>query len=257
MRLRIVAVALLALTMLIIPSLVHADTFIKTATHTDAMKMGPQTTPAVDDTSITWMGDNMAAMIKDEASSMIINGETGMIYNINHKDKSYTEMSMDALGDIEKMMEGSGADKTEAAMFGQQMKAMMAAMKMEAKVTPTEETKDIHGWNCKKFIVEIKMGMGGMTNNSWVTKDVEIDYTIFSRLMSAPMMQMPGFQELMAEMEKMGGIPVLVEGSMNMMGTEVKSKQEVLAIETKDAPEGTYDVPKDYKKEKFEPKMGM
>ncbi len=257
MRPLTVAVAVLALTMLAVPSLVHADTFIKTAYHTDAMKMGPQTTPAVDDTSITWMGDNMAAMNKGEASSMIINGKTGIIYMIDHEDKSYTEMPMDALGDIEKMMAGSGRDKDEAAMVGRQMQAMMAAMKMEAKVTPTEETKEIRGWNCKKYVVEIKMGMGGMTNNTWVTKDVEIDYSMFGRLMSAPMAQMPGFQEVMTEMEKMSGIPVLVEGTMNMMGTEVKSKQEVLAIETKDAPEGTYDIPKDYKKVTFELKMGM
>jgi len=257
MRLRTAVVAVLSLTMLAIPSLVHADTFIKTAFHTDAMKMGPQTTPAVDDTSITWMGDNLAVMSKNEASSIVINGETGLIYMIDHEDKSYTEMPMDDLGDIEKMMAGSGADEAEAAMYGKQLKSMMAAMKMEATVTPTEETKEIRGWNCKKYVVEIKMGMGGMTNNTWVTKDVEIDYAMFSRLMSAPMTQMPGFQELMTEMERMDGIPVLVEGSMNMMGSQVKSKQEVLEIETKDAPDGTYDIPENYKKTTFEPRMGM
>ncbi len=256
MRPRTVTVGVLALTMLALPSLVCADTFIKTTMHTDAMQMGPQTAPAVDDTSVTWMGDNMAVMNQDEASSMIINGETGMIYMIDHEDKSYTEMPMDALGDIEKMMAGSGADETEAAMYGKTMKSMMAAMKMEAKVTPTDETKEIRGWSCKKYVVEITMGMGGMTNITWVTQDAEIDYSMFCRLMAAPMTQMPGFQELMTEMEKMDGIPVLVEGTMNMMGNEVKSKQEVLVIETRDAPDGTYDIPKDYKKASFEPKMG-
>ena len=257
MRPRTVVVAVLTLTMLAVPSLVHSDAFIKTVMHTDAMKMGPQTIPAEDDTSITWMGDNMAAMNNNGVSSMIINGETGILYMIDHKDKSYNEMPIDALGDIEKMMVGSGKDKAEAAMVDQQLKAMMSAMKMEAKVTPTEETKEIRGWNCKKYVVEIKMGMGKMTNNTWVTTDVEIDYTMFSRLMAAPMAQVPGFQELIVEMKKMGGISVLVEGSMSMMGTEIKSKQEILEIKTKDAPDGTYDIPKDYKKTKFEPKMGM
>ena len=257
MRVGNTAIVMVVVVLMAMPSLVLADTFIKTAFHQDAMKIGPQTTPAVDDTSITWMGDNMAAMNKGEASSMIINGETGMILMIDHEKKSYTEMPVDALGDIEKMLAGSGADEAEAAMMGKQMGAMMAAMKMEAKVTPTEETKEIRGWNCTKYVVEIKMGMGGMTNNTWVTKDVEIDYSMFSRLMTAPMTQMPGFQELIAEMEKMGGIPVLVEGSINMMGNQVKNKQEVLEIETKDAPDGTYDIPKGYKKTTFEPKMGM
>jgi hypothetical protein len=257
MRPLTVAVAVLAVMALVAPSLVHADTFIKSTNHTDAMKMGPQTTPAVDDTSTTWMGDNVAVMSSGEATSMIIDGKTGIVYMVDHEAKSYTEMPMDALGDLEKMMVGSGRDKAEAAMYGQQMQAMMAAMKMSAKVTATEETKEIRGWDCTKYVVEIKMGMGGMTNNTWVTKDVDIDYAMFSRLMSAPMSQMPGFQELMTEMEKMDGIPVLVEGSMNMMGTEVKSKQEVLEIETKDAPDGVYDIPKDYKKVTFEPKMGM
>ncbi len=257
MRVGNAAIVMLVAVLMAMPSLVLADTFIKSAFHQDAMKMGPQTTPARDDTSTTWMGDNVAVMHEGETSSMLVNGKTGMIYMIDHEKKSYTEMPVDALGDIEKMLAGSGADEDEAAMMKQQMQAMMAMMKMEVKVTPTEETKEIRGWGCKKYEVDTKMGMGNMKSVAWVTKDVELDYSMFAKLMSAPMMQMPGFQDALKEMEKMDGLQVLMEITISAMGTEVKSKKEVLAIESKDAPEGTYDVPKDYKKEKYEFEMGM
>jgi hypothetical protein len=34
--------------------------------------------------------------------------------------------------------------------------------------------------------------------------------------------------------------------TMNMMGSEMKSREEVISVEKMDAPEGTYDIPEGY-----------
>ena len=241
---------------LALPVVVQADTFIKTVFHQDAMSMMGQNTPAKDDTTMTWLGDNIAATTDGGKTVMVINGETGMFISFDHEKKTYVEMPVDALGDMEKMMAGSGVSKEEAAMMGKQMQAMRAGMKMDVKVTPTEETKKIGEWDCKKYVVEMKMSMGSMQNIVWATKDVEVDYSMFATLMSAPMMQMPGFQDVMKEFEKMDGLQILSESTMKMMGSDVKSKQEVLEVGEKDAPAGTYAIPEGYKKQVFEMKMG-
>jgi hypothetical protein len=255
MKTRNTTLMIMVLALLALPALVQADTFIKTVFHQDAMSMMGQNTPAKDDTTMTWLGDNIAATTDGGKTVMVINGETGMFISFDHEKKTYVEMPVDALGDMEKMMAGSGVGKEEAAMMGKQMQGMMAAMKMDAKVTPTEETKKIGDWDCKKYVVDIKMGMGSMKNIVWTTKDVELDYSMFATLMSAPMMQMPGFQDALKEMEKMEGLQILSESSMSMMGNDIKSKQEVLEIGSKDAPDGTYSIPEGYKKKVFEMKM--
>ena len=59
-----------------------------------------------------------------------------------------------------------------------------------------------------------------------------------------------GFTE---EFKKMEGYPVLTLVSMKMMGTETKSKEEVISVEKKDAPAGTYDLPEGYTKATYNP----
>jgi hypothetical protein len=54
---------------------------------------------------------------------------------------------------------------------------------------------------------------------------------------------------MMKEMEKIKGVVVLQEGTMSMMGTDVKSSQELLEVDEKSAPAGTYEPPSGYKKQ--------
>ncbi len=258
MKTRNISVLMLALVLLALPALVQADTMVKSVFHQDAMSMMGQSTPETNDTSMTWFGSDAAMMTDGKTTATLIDAKTGMITQIDHAKKEYTQMPVEALGDVEKMMAGSGVDPAEAAAFGQQMKAMAAAMTMDAKVTPTEETKKIGDWDCKKYLLEIKMGqMGSMKNVVWATKDVEIDYTMLAKLMSSSMFAMPGFDGVLEEMKKIEGLQILNEATMSMMGNEVKNKTEVIEVKTGDAPDGTFDVPEGYKKVEFEVKMGM
>jgi hypothetical protein len=235
---------------------VLADTFIKQASHTDGFQMQGQNMQARDDTVSMWLTENMACNTSSEGS-MIIRSDKDMLYMVDHENKKYSEMPLSSLGDMKKMM---GLDKMgaeEAKMMEQQMQGMMAMMQISGTVTPTEETKKIKDYNCKKYIGDIKMGMAGAKTDYWVSKDVKMNYDAFKTLNLAQMLFMPGADKLIEEMKKMDGFVVYAEGTMNMMGTNVKTTIDLLEIAEKDAPEGTYEVPEGYKKEEFNPMSQM
>jgi len=60
----------------------------------------------------------------------------------------------------------------------------------------------------------------------------------------------PGFQEMLEEMKKIKGIAVLTVSTSSAMGAEVKSTEELIEVEKKSAPSGTYEIPEGYIKAK-------
>ena len=95
------------------------------------------------------------------------------------------------------------------------------------------------------------MSMMGMTTKSevWASEDIKIDYELYRSLTFSLLGQTQGVEDMMKEMEKIKGIVVLSSGSMSMMGTDVKSTQELVEVAEKSAPGGTYDIPGGYKKQ--------
>ena len=247
---------LVAIAVVVAPMVVTADTFIRQATHQDAMKMGPQTIPATDDTTETWLGVGKTRT-QTAKGTVIIDGEKGMIYMIDDDKKTYSEIPAADLGNLEKMMGMEGMEEEEKAMMKQQMQAMMAMMQVSMTVTPTEETMEIKGWKCKKYLMDMSMGMAAVKSEAWVTKDVELDWSALWKLTNVMTLMMPGAEKVIEEAKKMEGIPVLSKGTATVMGQQVNSTTEVLEITTKDAPAGTYNLPEGYKKEDFSFGPGM
>jgi hypothetical protein len=168
------------------------------------------------------------------------------MYLLNHSQKTYVEMPVGAIGDmltgaLDK--EGMSAEEKEQA---KQM--MMKGMQMEATVTPTAEKKEISGYKCMLYKLQIKMPMGTAASDIWATEDIKIDPTMYQTLTNAMMAKMPGFDSLLKEVKKIKGIPVLTTSTMTMMQTPVKTTQELLEAKEKAAPAGTYEIPEGYKK---------
>ena len=68
---------------------------------------------------------------------------------------------------------------------------------------------------------------------------------------------MPGYTEVVEELKKVKGFTVKREGSINMMGSNVKTTNQLVEIAEKKAPPGTYAVPEGYTSEQFQlPRMG-
>ena len=132
------------------------------------------------------------------------------------------------------------------------MKNMMKGMmgNMSAKVTETGETKKIGDWNCRKYLIEMDMGMGKSQSEAWATEDLRIDYSLYFTSANAMMASQPGFDKIVKEMQKVKGVIVYQTAKVKMMGAEVTSTTEVLECSDKAAPAGNYEVPAGYKKVK-------
>jgi len=235
----------------------RADFYMKQKVHTGEVKMMGQTQPAKDVVMVTWLGPNVARMDQEGGTSSILLGDKKMLYMIDHTKKQYAEMPLD----FDKMMEeaaaAGAADDPEKAEAMKKMPGFMKNMMkgmvegMSAKVTETDETKKIGDWSCRKYLVEMNMGMmGKMSSESWATEDLKIDYGLYFTSTNAMMASMPGFEKIIQEMKKIKGVVVSQTGTMNVMGSDVVSTTELLECTEKEAPAGTYDLPAGYKKVK-------
>ena len=231
---------------------VLADTFIKQVTSTDGYQMMGQNVEPENDTITMWLGDGLSRSYAKDGS-ILMDGKKQMIYMIDDNRKAYSEMSFDIIGDMKKMMATEDMDEEEARMMEQQMQMMMAMMQITATVTPTEETKQIKGYNCKKYVVDFNIAMANIKSDYWVSKDIDVDYDAFKKLNLSKMLLMPGADKVIEEFSKIDGFLVFSEGSVNVMGTNVKTTSELLEIVKKNAPAGTFEIPKDYTKEPLKP----
>jgi hypothetical protein len=256
---RILNVAIIAVLVCFVFGTVQAraDIYMKQKTHTDEFKMMGQTQPAKDDIMVFWLAENKARTDQEAGNTTsILSGEKKILYMIDHNKKTYAEMPLD----LDKMFDeaaaaGAGDDpemaEAKKKMPGFMKNLMKGAMGgMSAKVTETGETKKIGSWNCRKYLVEMDMGMGKSVAEAWATEDLKIDYSLYFTSANAMLANQPGFDKIVKEMQKVKGVIVYQTSTVKMMGSEVTSTTELLECADKDAPAGNYDVPAGYKKVK-------
>jgi len=236
-----VVISLFALFLILMPALAKADILIKKTKHTDAVTMMGQTQPAKDEQGVIWIAKDKMREDKGEEST-IIRLDINKIYAVDNFQKTYSEIDLPI--DMEKIL-------------SPEAKQMMQVMKLTLTLTDTKETQKIRTWNCKKYLLNISASMMGMdmptTVEIWNTKDLGIDLDLYKKFFSLTLQLNPMFKDAMAELEKIEGITVLEKSSMKMVGAEQKYQEEVVSVEKKDAPAGTYDLPKGYKKTAYNP----
>lgn len=223
------------------PSPAKADVFIKKIRHTKEAVIQGQTQPAKDEEGGTWLGNGV---FKEEIGrdSIIIRFDLNKIYTLNHSEKTYSEIDLPF--DLEKILP---ADALQ----------MMQMMQVTASLTETGETQKIKDWDCKKYVADISVSMMGVTMPGkmeiWATKNVDIDFEMFKKFYAEVLLLIPFLRELSKESEKIDGLPVLTTLSMNIVGADTGYEEQVVSIETKDAPPGTYELPKGYTRVAFNP----
>ena len=236
-------IAAVALTALFSVPAFCADLVITKSKHTDAMKIGPKEQPASDTTEVTWFAkDRMRS--EDGNNVTIVRADLKKMYMLDMKAK--TVSTIDLPFDMKKYMPPEMAPMMEQ-MMGQ----------MKVTVTPTTETKKIKDWNATKYTMTMTMPMGGgMTQDIWATKDIEMDSAAIRELSGTMMSTAMGGTSMAAEYKKIEGFVVLTERTQSMMGQKIKSSDAVTTVEKKDAPEGLYEVPKGFTEKPFDPMGG-
>jgi hypothetical protein len=217
--------------------------------HQDAVEMMGQKQAAADDTMTVWLKTGMACVNMPEGQAFISDLEKDICYVVDHNGKAYAELPLD----VDKRMEVLAGE--EGAEMVAMMKQMMSSITVE--VTPTEETKTIGEWNTKKYLVNTKLPMGSVMSEIWVDDSKKGNMEVYNKTKSLLFMSFPGYDKILEEMEKIEGLPILSDDTIEMMGTKIKGYTRILEYEEKEAPAGTYELPKDFTKKKVSEILGQ
>jgi len=230
----------LALVLSLQSSALAADVVITKEKHTDRAKVMGQEQPAKDTKEVVWIGKERMR-VEEGDKVTIVRLDLKKLYMLDTKAK--TSSTLDLPVDVSKMLP-------------EEMRPMMEQMfsQITVTVTPTEETKKIKDWDTTKYKMTMSLPMGGsMDQEMWVAKGIGGTREGWHDLYAAVLSTNPVRAGMADEMKKIDGVPVLVERTQKMMGSEIKSRETVISVEEKEAAEGLYDLPKDYKDKPFDP----
>ena len=239
----VVLMGLLCLLVMVGSSVLAEDIYMKRVMHTDPMTMMGQTQPATDDTTEMWLSKDAACTITDHGD-MLVRMDKGAMYFIDHESKTYFEMPMSLLGASKEAVDS---------MPPSPLAAMMGSIKMT--ITPTEETKQIGDWMAKRYDVDVNLGFGTSKSVYWATEDLDVNQEVMTAMTSASMAMLPGYEDIVKEMEKVKGVTVESSTEVSMMGAVAKSSEKMLEYANKTAPAGTFDIPEGYTKTEEHPGM--
>ncbi len=218
-----------------------ADTLLTVKGHADAVKVGNRTQEARDSDVKIWIANDR--MRRDEGTlSAIVRLDRKKLYLINHTDRTYT--SVDLPIDWTKLVPPRDQDS---------FNRFLADNAMKATVTPSGETKKIRGWDARRVDVELSTAHGlKVATQMWVAKELAF-YPAYNQMSASLASLQPNAAGWAQKMSQLGGFPVFQETTVTMSGNSFKSREELVAADTKDAPAGTYDVPAGFTATPFDP----
>jgi hypothetical protein len=218
-----------------------ADSLLILKSHADALQLKEESQPARDTEVRLWVaGDKVR---RDEGdSSMILRLDRNKLYLVHHPDKTYNELPLPS--DFARYM---GKEKADLAL------TWVQKMRLTVKMTPGSETKKVGSWTARRTQMDITSAMGmKIATTLWLSKDVP-SYPVLNKLTAALAALQPGASDWSDKLEKLDGFPVLKEDDVDALGAHFRTREELVKVETKDAPAGLYDPPAGYTAEPFDP----
>lgn len=217
-----------------------ADRLLTLKSHTDAMEMMGQKTPAQDETYFFWFGGDAIRHDTGKVSTILRFDQKKMFW-ISHEDKTYSAIDLPI--DFKKLV------PPEMAPMMEQMATMMGG---SAKVAPTDKAGSFGGFDCKFYRVDVNMSMMNLGMDMCLSDKMPVDYTRYKSMIESQAALLPSTQ-WMKDLAKLDGFPVRTDTTTSMMGKSFKSWQELVSSEEKAAPAGTYEPPAGYKEKPFDP----
>jgi hypothetical protein len=169
-----------------------------------------------------WIGGDKLRREEGD-TSYILRLDRGKLYIVNHAAKTYTELAVPG-------------DLPQTAVPGTELKV---------QVTATNETKKIGNWNARKYKVDLSNPGLHLDTTIWASRDIA-SYQAYGRLAASLAALQPGGADWARKMEQIEGFPVLQEADVNMGGSRFRTREELVAVETRDAPAEAYEPPAGY-----------
>ncbi len=217
-----------------------ADYKVVKQTHRDGFSIMGHDQPASDREEVMWIGENR--LRNDQGSaSVIIRLDTMKMTIISHEEQTYSVVDLPF--DVSSFLPPQMAEQ------------MMAMMKLDVTITPTDEHKKIGDWNARRYDMKMTSQMMTVEASMWATADVKIDMETFRKMFATLLSLQPGAEAMGREMAKVDGLIIAQDSkvSMAMAGnTTIASTEKVTSVEKVDPPAGTYDPPQGYTEKPFD-----
>jgi len=211
---------LLSLLLLLAAAPGVADTLLTVRSSVEGLKMDQ---PQAGEFKV-WIGGDKLRRDEGDAS-YILRLDRGKLYVVNHADKTYSELAVP--GDLQKI-------------------ASPVAAQLKVQVNATKETKKIGNWKARKYKVDLSNPAGlRLDTTIWASTEVA-DYHAYSQLAASLAALQPGAAEWARKLEQIEGFPVVQEADVTIGGSHFKTREELVAVETREAPAEAYEIPAGY-----------
>jgi hypothetical protein len=216
-----------------------SETLITKRKITDTITVKGMEKPLEIQTELTWLGKER--MRVDLGSwSTIVRSDRKKLYQINHEARSYSVVDLPV--DLKKYLSPEDAKKADE-----------AAAQVTVAIAPGVESRKFKDWTATKSTMTMTVPRRGtFTEQIWTASDVGFDTSAWFEMASARMSLQPIGALMATEQKKLAGFPIFIERTQVIGKNSFTGRDEVLSIECKDAPEGTFEVPKDYTEKPYE-----
>lgn len=242
MKTSITLAAVLAFAAAAVPA--QADDYLKIRHVAEPYAVMGEQHEASTDVVEVWLGADRARMDTGAASSVILSEPDQLLYVLDHREKTYTEIPMDLTQAVSDM---AGSDETAQMVAG----LMGSMLKVDAQVVDTGEDRKVGAWNCRVYRMTLAMAVGRTESEICATPDIDVPRGLYYRLGNVMLAGQQGFQDALVEMEKIKGLPVHTVSTVTAMDSTMKTTDELLDYQKGAAPAGTFDLPEGYTKKPF------
>jgi len=217
-------------------STLSADVYIKTVTRVDPIEAMGQSIPARESVSEQWISDDFYYLETGEGFAYLFDSRQDIIYLIAHRTKSYLE--------IKPPVDYASLLPPELAPMAQ------ALEQMTISVEPTGETRVINNIQCQGYRMEMTMMMYPVEITIWASEELPVNLKKFLEKIWPEFikLELKASSQAVSELSKIRGLWISQESRAQMMGTEVRSRAEVVEIAKKTRPKDIYTLPQGYRK---------
>ncbi len=256
MKLSLKKSVLIIIMVLVCIQTASADLLLKYKKHVDGYTMMGREIKEQDIITSMRIADGKLRFDAEDVQSFIVRLDNKTGYLLNHENKTFMEIPLNfsaLLGDTIKSQMKDGEENEAAMAFAAKM--LSGGAKLKISVTATDEKKKINKWNCEKFLQKISMPMmGGQESviEMWTTEDIKIDPELYKQFITATFSS-AGMQNFLGadtfkELSKLRGINVKSISTAAIMGTPVKTTEELIETSETDFPDNIFSTPSNYRK---------
>jgi Domain of unknown function (DUF4412) len=218
-----------------------ADLVLTSRGHTEGFKVGDRTQEPRDADVKTWVAADK--MRRDEGPiSAIVRLDRKKLYLVNHVDKTFSVVDLPV--DWSKLVPSGDREKFQQFVHDNQIKS---------SVTPTTETRKIHGWNAHRVDVELSNTHDlRVSTQMWLTRDLGL-YAAFNKMSGVLASMQVTSADWARKVRELDGFPIYQDTTVTVGGASFKSHEEVVAASVQAVPDVTYDPPAGFNPVPYDP----